>query len=554
MAFRGGVVVVNTNGGHINGLAINKNLLYVSDTPNNGIKVYDLNNLSQQAIATWTVDNPGKLAFDGEGNLWVVKNQTNQILRFSIDGQQMPQTITLPEGAIAYDIAIDKRNNTLYVTDIGQDQNIKIYNNIVSEPKLQQTFGLKGGIYASNSGKLDDLKFHNPKGIGIDAKGNLYIAEKTWSSKGGGGIIISSYQTNGNLQWRLSSSEFMSGLDLDLENNQFLYSKERRYNLTEDTKIHFSTTLNPFEFPQDPRLHEHFTKVQVNYLNDKRMLFLTQRNGKNLAVYRFQPETNQEIAIPYAMFSGSRNLSWIANQPEKKKWLWIDSNLNGQFERNEFTVDPKKTERSTDWFIESDGTLWTVASKTIRKFTTVYNGEYPEWNFNNIQEFNIPKPFTSVKRLAYDRATDSMYLTGYTSNHPYEGNWKAIGKVMARFDNWSTAPKLNWILDTPWQTHSKDGRQKPIALALEGDYIFIGIGSTGKQKNLLEQSTILVYDKLSRKYIGSMQQSNKIGPIMLDKGQGLNVRKISDREYWIFIEDAAYARSVIFKWNPQKNI
>ena len=372
---------------------------------------------------------------------------------------------------------------------------------------------------------------------------------------GGGGTIIGSYKPNGKLRWQVSSSEFMSSLDLSDDPKPVLYSKERLYRWDSDRRIHSATTLNPFKFPEDPRIHEHFTGVDLVRISQQKLLFLTERNGKSLNVFRFQPDTYGQIAIPYAMFADGSENKWIVNEPHKNRWMWIDSNLNGRFDREEFIVDNNKLKKSSDWDVSSNGDLWRVDNKAIHYIAaeTQDREGYPRWNFSNLKKFAIPLPFTIVKRIAYDRKTDSLYLSGYIDRSDISSKgWKAAGKKIARFDNWSSSPTLAWIKDSPWQTDSKDGRQKPISMAISGDYIFVGIESTGKQEALIEQTTVLVYTKQKGDYIGSMQQGESIGPIMLDKAQGLNVRRNSNGDYLIFLEDAAFARSIIFQWNPQR--
>ena len=553
-------IVVNSNQGDIHGLATFQQYLYVSDTFNDRIKVYDLKNLTQQPVFSWSVERPGKLAFDREGQLWVVRYQTNHILRFSPEGKILTQQIALPEKAIASDIAINPQGNLL-VTDIGKEQNIKIYEQITTKPKLKRTFGQTGGIFTKPQGKFAPRKFYNLKGIGTDKKGNIYLAQDAWSSVGGGGTIIASYQPNGDLRWQICSLEFMSGLDIDPEYEKLLYSKERLYSFDRfdrpgKTTAYLATTLDPLQYPNDPRLHGHFTGVHLQRIGDKTLLFMKERNGNAIAIFRFEPNQNGNIAIPYGLFS-SRGNEWIPQQSSDSKafTIWLDNNLNGQFDADEFIVPPidekKQLLKRTKWFVDSDGTIWTIARNVIRqcRMSELHNG-YPVWDYSNSRQYSIPSIFTRIRHINYDRATDSMYVTGYTSDAPYTDDWKAIGKKIARFDSWSSSPTLKWTIDAPWYYRPTKGREKPIAFDTEGDYVFVGLGSTGKNSDLYQQSTVFVYGKTNGKYIGSMQHKNRVGPIMLDKSTGLNVRKTKDEEYLVFLEDAAYARSIMFHWQP----
>jgi hypothetical protein len=564
-----GTIVVNSvPDGHIRGLALDKKHLYVSDTVNNAIKVYELKNLSQKPVSIWSVDKPGRLAFDNEGFLWVVTYGTNKISRYQSNGVLASQAVTLPENAIAYDIAIAPQNRLL-VTDMGVDRNVKIYGNITTDPVYENSLGEKGGLFSGEVGKASDFKFYQPKGVGSDLQGNIYVADAVSSAEKGGGTVISGYKPNGELLWSIHSLEFMSGLDIDPANENALYSKERLYRFNRDlpsgkTAEYQYTTLDPNQYPDDPRLHQHFIGVQMRRLQNKLMMFNIQRNGNQIAAFRFDENSNSHIAIPYAMFSLASNELVLSQEPEKQSWIWLDRNFDGQINAEEFETkanssllpqspdkNKNKDTKTTDWVIEPNGNLWAVAKTSILKFPiSQKENEYLTWDFASVKKYHVPSPFTEAKRFFYDPNTDVAYIAGYTEDAPDFGEWKAIGSKLARFDNWSNEPKLRWMIHTPWYPDSKDKRQKSIAMDIEGDYVFVGFESTGKETDPLEQSTVFVYRQMDGNYIGSMQQGESVGPVMLDKGQGLNVRKTDDGNYLVFLEDAAFARSVIFHWKP----
>src|SRR6185312_10165196 len=61
-----------TNGDSVSGLALSPvdGLLYASDNPGNSIKVFTTGGILQRS---WAVTNPGALAVDNSGNIWVAQ-------------------------------------------------------------------------------------------------------------------------------------------------------------------------------------------------------------------------------------------------------------------------------------------------------------------------------------------------------------------------------------------------------------------------------------------------------------------------------------------------
>jgi hypothetical protein len=159
--------VASTGGSsNIYGIAAYNSQVYVAITDANVIDVF--NDSSLALVRSISINNPARLAIDSSGGLWVShKNLSalpnidgnvydiygdfglSTIDHYNNSGQHI-NTITLPDNGEVSALWIDSENN-LYVGDQGQDQNIKIYNNILSNPTLSSTFGGQGGIYASKS-------------------------------------------------------------------------------------------------------------------------------------------------------------------------------------------------------------------------------------------------------------------------------------------------------------------------------------------------------------------------------------------------------------------
>jgi len=56
--------------------------------------------------------------------------------------------------------------------------------------------------------------FIAPIGVGADAQGNLYVASGPTAKAHGGTTVIESYSPDGDLRWRVSSTEWLDTVDV----------------------------------------------------------------------------------------------------------------------------------------------------------------------------------------------------------------------------------------------------------------------------------------------------------------------------------------------------
>ena len=162
----------------IRGLCANEARLLIGSPFENSIKVYDAE--SMQQVGSWKIDRPDKMCMDRNGNVWVLQRPESAgewaAIRFSADGKALAPKIEFGAGVIPTALCIDGRNRLL-VADAGMDQQVKIYDNLEKAPTLSATLGVKGGIFAGPvCGRFGDLRFNKPTGVGVDAKGNIYVA------------------------------------------------------------------------------------------------------------------------------------------------------------------------------------------------------------------------------------------------------------------------------------------------------------------------------------------------------------------------------------------
>ena len=104
---------------YINGVNVSGSFLYICDTGNHRIKVYDLQLdlieiIGKKGTKLGQFQDPGDLAFDREGNMYVAEQENNRIQVFS------PQKKPIREYAVDCPITVHFFNNHLYITQSHQ--------------------------------------------------------------------------------------------------------------------------------------------------------------------------------------------------------------------------------------------------------------------------------------------------------------------------------------------------------------------------------------------------------------------------------------------------
>lgn len=543
---------------NISGLFATDSYVFASCPYDNKVRVYNAETM--EFIRSWDMENPGRMFADSKGNLWIIKkSKKSEILCFSMDGKQNKQKVILTEEVKPCDICIDKDDN-IYITDVGINQQILIYTDIFNEPKLKGTFGKKGGIYSAKGG-FSDLAFSNPVGVGVDEKGNIYIANSESSAieagGDGGSTILESYTHEGKLNWRLFGLHFIDCADFDPKSPDEIdvYTKEEHFVMDYSEPIgrqwtYKGFTVDKFKYPEDPRLHIWSAGGQVKYINGRKFLIVNTMHMESLLqLYRFDKENNGEILVPSVLFmSGHQdNQTWPPNRLEKGEYIWHDANGDGKFDTKEFSTNNGKNSPST-WaiYIDANGDLWQATiTEGIRKFPFQGFDSYgnPIWNFEMMLLYPMPKPFTQIRRLIYDSQNNAMYLGGWTVEYPYdEHHWKELGKVVVRYDNWNSDDcKIRYELITPWDDKNN---VVTMSMSLAGDYLFLGETFNG--------GNIHIYEKDTGKHILNMKISPEIGKIgWVDIPYGYNARKRANGEYLVFVEDDWKSKVLMYRWNPK---
>jgi hypothetical protein len=177
--------------------------------------------------------------------------------------------------------------------------------------------------------------------------GNTGIPEQTM----GGTDIRAFSPTDSTLLWQVQGLAFVNTADADPASDGkdvYLNAKHFRMDFNQPPGKSWSlkaVTLDPFRFPNDPRLTIPMESVWERRISGKRFQYLTNMPGGFLYVARFTDSS--EIGIPTAFFCladdrqsgwGSDSApQWTRNETNKRlRWYWVDRNGDGEAQKAEF--------------------------------------------------------------------------------------------------------------------------------------------------------------------------------------------------------------------------
>jgi hypothetical protein len=163
----------------LSGMAVYNGLLFVSLPKINSVLLVDV--AGKRVLGTLNVPQPSGLFADGEGNLFVISYK--KILKFKIrDRTSGPQDLEGPQVVLDHDlddpqqITMDSSRN-LYVSDWGKSNQVKVF---TSSGKFVHAIGTRGIVV---SGPYNAQLMHHPKGVAIDSRNQLWVAEEDFQPK-----------------------------------------------------------------------------------------------------------------------------------------------------------------------------------------------------------------------------------------------------------------------------------------------------------------------------------------------------------------------------------
>ena len=545
-------MLITSTKNEITGLATVESELYVSDSAANQIRVYDPDTMKE--LRSFTVANPGAITIDPQKNLWIIQSKNGgnpaKILHYSQSGKQLPQQIADIVEPTA--IAVDHQGKLL-VAENGPRQQMLIYD-IKDQPVQVGSFGSKGGIYAGVAGEVRDLKLYGLTGVGTDTSGNIYINSDGFNKSG---TDLRKFSPSGKLIWRSLGLIFVDNADADPKTDGGdLFTKQEHYLMNYSKPAgkqwtYKAYTLNGFKYPQDPRLHTSPDGTFVRRIQGKPFLYLTDMYSSFLQIYRFNPATDGKIAIPAGMFVGTNSAdkpfltgNWPPHQPEKGEWIWRDRNGNGKFEKNEYDTS-KDYPYIGGWWVDSKGDVWKAlrTQDGIRHYPLqgIDAKGNPIYNYSLMQKQTTPKIFNDLRRLEYFPETDTMYLSGFTVDHPAFGDdTGVVGSEIARFDNWNQGNRTpRWRIVIPYDTTGKH-EVSTAAMSVAGDNVFAVTVKTAE---------VYVYNAKTGVQVQQLKPGPEVGSESgwIDIPYGIRAFRRSNGEYLVFVEENWKGKVIMYR-------
>ena len=579
-------LIVNTEpygtAADITGLAADNTYLYVSNPYAGVIDEYNAGTMA--FITSWSCPNCGQMAEDGSGNVWVIINGgTPEVLCYNSSGTLQSPSITFASGVVPYAIAYNASTSQMMVSDIGPDYNIKMYtiSSLSGSPTtVNATFGAAGGIFSGAPGQMAPLKFSQPFGVGADGSGNIYVYN---SCNFPGGGWLESYTAGGSRNWALYGLVFDDAAAADPATGVDVYGATTHYtvNYSAAPGQNWSLTgltFDPFLYPDDFRSvdggYSPCVQNVVDFLGAK-FLLVSDTNGSYLAMYRFSPSSEGEVAIPCVVVcpcdydlaqESDYYLQFSSVEPRNAgDWIWVDANGDGQMQSGEFQQsNPLSDEddgilhdNSLALSVDSNGNIWEAGLGGIREFTCQGLNSYgvPQYNYTDSTTWATPSYFnytndqTPICRIFYNPSTDQLVLTGFNNSYPNSGGLPRIaGSVMACYDGW-TANDGNvspaWTTTIPYDG-TWAGSTSGVTLA--GNYVFtiaMGCNSSNDHQNH-------VYNLATGALVGDMtpNQSVVASPGWVDCEYALTACLLSNGNYAEFHSDCGYNNTIVELWYP----
>ncbi|MFL9996159.1 NHL repeat-containing protein [Paraburkholderia sediminicola] len=559
----------------IRGLAADETRLFVSNQRDNRVQIFDAQTM--QAVGSFPVHEPGRLALAPDGSLWIVENSrtdgAERVVHRARNGARLGE-LALPPGVVPADLTVDTRGRLL-IADNGARQQILIFTanpdvgaSSAAQPgagmHLSASFGEEGGIYAGRAGAPGPRRFNGLTGVGVDRAGNLYVSMNGAGPRPIGtgpstydGALIESYAPDGTQRFSLQGLLFVDGAQFVDGEPPSVYSGSKRFTLDLTRPVgeewsYAGYTADRFRYPYDPYFHLYLGGQRgmplVRDVHGHRLLYTTDMYSSYLRIYRFTAD--RETAIPSGLFAQSHiDGAWPPNQPPQGEWIWRDATGKGDFSAGAFDQNTGSTDapQMRAWWVDSRGDIWQgTESQGIRLFPLegfdrVGN---PIYRYAAMRQYPPPAPFYRIARLNYFPADDTMFISGSTPAHPFvQDNWNSAGSQLARYDHWKSGkPVLRYIIGLPdrgapdWSSIS--------GFAVAGDYVFA----------IETRSAIVrVYDRDTGRDVGRLEPGKEVGSTSgwIDVPMPLTAHRLASGEYLVLVEEDAHGKALMYRFTPQ---
>lgn len=523
------------------------------------------------------------------GDFKYTYTDTVKILHYSPTGTKLPQELASPQITNARGLAVNSRDDLLVAIGGEADrtnakQQIYFYNNIQNTPTYYKALGEEYGYYGGTiKGQVKDGKFDWITGLAVDDDDNIYISMQK--------IGVASYKEDGTKNWQVSGMLFLDSTATDPRNPNIYYSKWDKFEVDPNRPDgsnwkHLARTYDFTKYPEDQRNWfngGYFDALpqKVCYLNDTK--FLIMNISSAVVGYRFNKTADGEIAIPaFELHPGD---NW-----QTQNYVWVDANGDGKKQTTEKQPD-SSTEFASSYVDDDCGVWFSQGGKRpiIGSAGQVYNKEdsmnyynptslnqtgfAPDYKVATKINFDTPpdvscQPYygpnatepclgaicpigyvpngqvpcegqgSGVSGLIYERATDTMYIHGFTPNN-LATDARQLGNKLRKYTNWLAGNRsLEWTIDLPFDL-GLNPALRVASLSMSGDYI-IGVAERApNDQYLIEKSTGQMHT-MSTQILGDFG----LGWVDINRG-GILLNKRPDGSYLATSEDDHYTKSFL---------
>ncbi|MBW8748179.1 MAG: SMP-30/gluconolactonase/LRE family protein, partial [Acidobacteria bacterium] len=431
----------------ITGIADTGTLVYVSDHPDNLVRCYTTAGVWQ---SDWSLTDPGAIAVDGSGNVWVAQMNEGTIQEFGPSGNVL-NTISMGSSARPSALYFDSANNHLMVGDQGPNMNIQIYGNLSSTPTLVGTFGVQGGYLdttAGVKGQTGSQRFTRIVGIGKDSTGNLYVINNpwggTWDLGRNGKTDLHAYNSSGVLQYTLQALNFEGNAAFDPgTDGAYLYGGQDVFSGTGGGG-YVGNSVDALDYPTDPRVDvtnnsRGFDFGLMTSVNGHRILAATGQNP-DLFIFSYFP-TGHYASVPFGTLPGQTSPAGYTNYFNTLARV-----------RNGFCLD-------------TNGDIWVGLDKTnaITHYPLTGFDANGKPIYGTPTTTPTPSTIAPLAGIEYIPSTDTMVLMNGNGT-----DWTSLGGRVEVYHGWMAGNTT-----TPDKVINLKTTQNPKGRAAAGNYLFI---------------------------------------------------------------------------------
>ncbi len=460
-------------------------------------------------------------------------------VRIECDGQEVKFPGLYQPTALAL-----ANDGSLMIADswTGPRQQVLFYDiSDLKQPKLVKAFGDYGGIGSGKPGEVTPTKFWGIRGIGMDARGNLYVAMSEM------GTVLRKFTPDGKLLWELYDHFFVDLACADpTTDGRDVWGIQEHYRMDwsqppgkEPQWVGYS--LDRHKYPNDPRglmcvkqQGEHgLTSPQIVYLGGRRFLFVGGMFASNfINIFRY----DGEMAIPSGLILQWGNnlyrteLKWPPNKP-KGTSIWRDHNGDGDYQADEFAPNTERVHPGPFW-VDRKGNIWMAYGFFRYDFQGLDAKGNPIYAADKITALDKPQGVNKVARVIYLDESDTLIVAD-------EGrDMRHIGRVFI-CKNYLAGNRETVAFE------SAAGKEAG-CVAAAGEYVF-----TGGWK---ERGRVLVNRLSDGAAVGVFDPGPTVGGVentgWIDILTGISAFRRANGEYLVFVEEDYRAKVLVYRWKP----